>query len=175
MAGLPPGINPYAPPVAGSEYQPFELPQQSFGIPADRGTRLLAHIVDNLVVGLAAAPGFIAMIGFGESFAGQSAEDVLGVFILAALFGPPLLVLVYQWYLVSTTGQSLAKRWFGIRIIKLDGSLPGFVNGVLLRSWVTYALNSVCSLVGLIDALMIFGEESRCLHDQIASTKVVKA
>ena len=80
----------------------------------------------------------------------------------------------YQWYLVATTGQSLAKRWFGIKIVRLDGSLPGFVNGVLLRSWVLHALNAVCNFVGLIDALMIFGEQSRCLHDLIAGTKVIK-
>jgi uncharacterized RDD family membrane protein YckC len=174
MAGLPPSINPYAPPVAGSEYRPFEVAQQSYGIPAERGTRLIAHIVDNVLLALAAAPGFIAVIAFGESFAGEGAE-VLQLVIAATLFGPPLLVLIYQWYLVSTTGQTLAKRWFGIRIIKLDGSLPGFLSGVVLRSWVTYALSSVCNLIGLVDALMIFGEESRCLHDQIASTKVVKA
>jgi hypothetical protein len=29
--------------------------------------------------------------------------------------------------------------------------------------------------VGLFDAMMIFGDESRCLHDQIAGTKGIKA
>jgi uncharacterized RDD family membrane protein YckC len=86
---------------------------------------------------------------------------------------------IYQWYLIATTGQTLAKRWLGIMIVRTDGSPCGFVNGVLLRNWVIYVLLSflpfVNYLVWLIDALMIFGDERRCLHDHIAGTRVVVA
>ena len=96
-----------------------------------------------------------------------------------------LAFLAYQWYLVATTGQSLAKRWMGIKIVRLDGSPVGFVHGVLLRSWVismatnaistTPGLRTLGRLVHLVDALMIFGEERRCLHDHIAGTRVIVA
>ena len=90
---------------------------------------------------------------------------------------------IYQWYLISTTGQSLAKKWFRIRIVKTDNTGVDFVSGVLLREWVlgfvAGAINGVIpsagSIVSLVDALMIFGSERRCLHDVIASTKVVIA
>ena len=53
---------------------------------------------------------------------------VMGLMVLAFMG--------YQWYLISTTGQSLAKRWMGIKIVRIDGTPVNFVNGVILRSWV---------------------------------------
>jgi uncharacterized RDD family membrane protein YckC len=166
--------NPYAPPTVATEILPLEADYGAHGIPAERGTRLLAHIVDGLLFIPTLIPGFIA--GGIMLDNGADPDDTAAALLMYAFILPlPLMLASYQWYLTAKTGQSLAKRWFGIRIVRLDGSLPGFVNGVLLRSWVVHALNSVCGFVGLIDALMIFGEESRCLHDQIAGTRVIKA
>jgi uncharacterized RDD family membrane protein YckC len=169
--------NPYAPPAASTDVLPFVPDYGSHGIPAERGTRLAAHMVDGILFIPTMIPGLIAFFAmFADAADSLAAEDTSTVLAFYGLLLPvPLMLASYQWYLVATTGQSLAKRWFGIKIVRLDGSLPGFVNGVLLRSWVLHALNSVCGFVGLIDALMIFGEESRCLHDQIAGTKVIKA
>ena len=64
----------------------------------------------------------------------------------------------------------------GMKIVKTDGSDVNFVSGVILRSWVTGALSNIPfigGIIGLVDALMIFGEEHRCLHDHIAGTKVI--
>jgi uncharacterized RDD family membrane protein YckC len=77
---------------------------------------------------------------------------------------------------VATTGQSLGKKWLGIKIVKMDGTEVDLVSGVILRSWViggcTY-IPYVGSCVWLLDALWIFGQEQRCLHDHIANTKVI--
>jgi uncharacterized RDD family membrane protein YckC len=63
----------------------------------------------------------------------------------------------------------------GMRIIVRDtGELPGFLRGVLLRVWLPAAVNQACSLFSLVDALWIFGDERRCLHDLIAGTIVVE-
>jgi hypothetical protein len=35
------------------------------------------------------------------------------------------------------------------------------------------AIPFVGNFVGLVDALMIFGEDHRCLHDRIAGTRVI--
>jgi uncharacterized RDD family membrane protein YckC len=168
--------NPYAPPTAATEILTLEPDYGAHGIPAERGTRLAAHMVDGLLYIPTVIPGFIIFFSmFGDS-PDNALEETTNVLAFYGLLLPlPLMLASYQWYLVAKTGQSLAKRWFGIRIVGLDGSLPGFVKGVLLRSWVIHALNSVCGFVSLIDALMIFGEESRCLHDQIAGTRVIKA
>jgi uncharacterized RDD family membrane protein YckC len=175
MAGPPRDVNPYAPPLLGSEHSPSEQPRYGAGPPADRGTRLIAYLIDSLLFALVAAPGFIGLIAIGDAN-GLAAKRSSELLLLGSVFGPLLLLASYQWYLVATTGQSLAKRWFKIRVVRLDGSAPGFLRGVLLRSWITAAFNSVCSpAFFFVDALMVFGEESRCLHDRIASTKVIKA
>ena len=59
------------------------------------------------------------------------------------------------------------------------GAPVDFVTGVLLRVWITGVLGSfVLSWIGclfwIIDSCMIFGQERRCLHDHIASTRVVE-
>jgi uncharacterized RDD family membrane protein YckC len=51
--------------------------------------------------------------------------------------------------------------------------LPGFLRGVILRIWVPAAINQACNLFSLVDALWIFGDEQRCLHDLIAGTIVI--
>jgi len=106
--------------------------------------------------------------------------DLTRLLALAALvLGVGLLLLafqIFQWYLVAATGQSLAKRWLGMQIVRLDGTPPGFLHGVVLRSWILLAIAYIPylgQLVALVDALMILGEERRCLHDHIAGTRVI--
>jgi len=175
MQSGPPSVNPYAPPVAsvdGSDWAGgFAFDAQL----AERSTRFVAQLADNFLYAIVVLPGFFGffMTSGGESLVDEDSGAIL--LLYAWLLPLPMLLACYQWYLVSTTGQSLAKRWFGIKIVRMDGSEAGFVYGVLLRSWVLQALNAVCGLVGLIDALMIFGDQRRCLHDHLAGTKVIKA
>jgi uncharacterized RDD family membrane protein YckC len=97
--------------------------------------------------------------------------STLGIFVM---LGGMLIVGIINWVMITNTGQSIAKRMLGMQIIKVDtGELPGFVHGVVLRSWVPAAINQVCNLFSLVDALWIFGEERRCLHDLIAQTVVI--
>ena len=60
--------------------------------------------------------------------------------------------------------------------IKVDGQDVNFVSGVVMRSWVPGFISAI-PLVGmlfwLIDPLVIFGEERRCVHDVMAGTKVI--
>lgn len=157
------GFNPYAPPSSQAEL--YAMPSfDASEVPlAERGTRLGASIIDGLL--MAACAGLPAAIGAAASMEAAIAGGVVGYLAIA----------IYQWYLISTTGQSLAKKWMGIRVVKLDGSLPGFLHGVVLRVWVIGFIAGLVGFVGLIDALLIFGDERRCLHDYIASTKVVIA
>lgn len=161
--------NPYAPPT---HHEPGPAWAQTFGNAqplATPGARLGAHLLDgSLYFGammLAGVPG----AAFGDEVAGALA--VLGWIGLAA----------YQWYLLSTTGQTLGKKWLAIRVVKVDGSPVDFVSAVLLRSWAFHALTIVGialvigSVLPLVDALMIFGEDRRCLRDHLAGTKVVVA
>lgn len=159
--------DPYRPPAAQL------IPGFSADLGADnasRGQRFAGAIVDNLLQVAAMLPGIVALIALGED--GNEPLVAMGLMLVGALA-----ISIYQWYLVATTGQSLAKRWLGMKVVKVDGSDVDFVSGVVMRSWVpgfiTAVLNAITGFGGAIDALFIFGREHRCLHDYIAGTRVI--
>src|SRR5262245_24482101 len=156
--------DPYAPPVADVDGGVLE-PLTANVVLADRGTRLGAVILDRLLVVPLVIPGVVLGVIF------QSPATIIAGCTL------PLLGLVaYQWYLIATTGQSLAKRWLGIRIVRQDGSPVNFGSGVAMRSIVPTVMSWVPYLgfaFYLVDVLMIFRDDRRCVHDHIAGTKVI--
>jgi uncharacterized RDD family membrane protein YckC len=185
--------NPYAPPSAGID---FEAPRpEEQGAPlAERLTRLGASIIDNLV---AMGPVFIAgIIGLIISISNGKASGVFGdpenpapPDVVFQQFVPALLGLavgglaslgvgIFQCYRIATTGQSLAKKWLNIRIVNLDGSPVNFGSGVGMRAilpWFIGCIPYIGSIFALVDILMIFRDDRRCLHDLMAGTKVVVA
>ena len=166
--------NPYTPPSQPMEASnPYADPLLQEDILAGRGTRLAAHIVDGILYGVSAIPGAIIMFMLMEE-AGDAPLEAAA----ALLYLGPLLLFAYNAYKISQQGQTVAKKWLGIRIVKTDGSPCGFVHGVLLRSIAIGCaglIPAVGPIISLVDPLLIFGEERRCLHDLIAGTKVVVA
>ena len=154
-------VNPFETPQA--DIQPVPAVEQDHPL-AERSSRLVASILDSLVHVPPALAGYLVGMLFGEVAA--------LILALVAFFA----MAIYQWYLISTTGQSLAKRWMGLKILRDDGGEVDFVTGVVLRIWAVVGLSFVPfigSFVGLLDALMIFSEDRKCLHDRIAKTKVI--
>jgi uncharacterized RDD family membrane protein YckC len=151
----------------------YYCPQCDVKVPdlAERGDRFVANLVDQFVIGV---PWFVvALISAVFADDNGSKGAIVGmIFLLGALAS--LGVAGYQLYLVSRTGQTIGKRSRGIRVVRTDGSPASLGRILLLRNIVPIAIGSLCGLVSLIDALMIFGEERRCLHDMLADTKVVK-
>jgi uncharacterized RDD family membrane protein YckC len=171
------GLDPYAPPqveVDGGRIHPFEAPADL----ASRGARLGGAIIDSVLYGIAALPGMF-MFGLVAYLGSRSEPDPFKMLLAVPAMILPMLGLgIYQWYLISTRGQTLAKRWLGMRIVRMDGSTVDFASGVAMRSWLPFLVQCipfVGSLFGLVDVLFIFGEERRCVHDLIAGTKVVVA
>lgn len=79
-------------------------------------------------------------------------------------------VLLYKY------GQTLGKRLMGIAIVTLDGQKPSFSNLILNRylpQWVAGFVPMLGPVLGIVDALFIFREDKRCIHDLIAGTKVI--
>ena len=175
-------FNPYAPPTADVD-QGLQHNTEDYVL-AERGTRLGAVLIDGLLSVASLLPGLvliIALAGLDNLDPGRMLRNLDDGLLLAGIGVMLLMALsfqIYQWYLIATTGQSLAKRWLGIKIVRLDGSDVGFVNGVILRGWVIGAIGNIPvigGLVALVNPLMIFGEERRCLHDHIAGTRVIVA
>lgn len=157
--------SPYAPPQSDVAPEAPTVPNAA-QVLATRSIRLAGALLDALIYLAAMLPGFVLVLLFPERAVLSSQVLLLGMGIVA----------VANIMLVATQGQSLGKRVLKIRIVKLDGSPCGFVNGVLLRSWLMAILGLVPVIgvfVSLFDPFFIFGEERRCLHDYLAGTKVI--
>jgi uncharacterized RDD family membrane protein YckC len=161
--------NPFAPPtVAYAPPRPYVVDDMYAQPLASRGSRLWATVLDGLVTFAVCLPPILlsAMSGYDE--------DVFSGIALIAM----LVLWIYQWVLVSKTGQTLGKRWAGIRIVKANGSPVSFVSAVLVRSWAFSLITSLPwlgTIIGLADMVCIIGDERRCLHDYLAGTIVVRA
>jgi len=162
---------------------------------AERGTRLWAASVDGMLFSVPLLPLVGAAIYYGMQAQLQSVQAGLdgstpslpsfgSTELMVILVGATVLGLlgagalaIYQWVLISRTGQSLGKKWTGIRIERLDGASMNFSTGVLLRNWLPKLIGAVPYLGGifhLIDCLFIFRDDRRCVHDHIAGTRVVR-
>src|SRR5689334_17059602 len=133
--------NPYAPPRANV----YDVNNAAGEVPAERGTRLVAAILDGLIFGaMVYLPLIIGGIVTG-AFSGAVRSGVVsgtamfgggGLFALAGL-------IVWIWLtvkFVNANGQSIAKKMLGIKVVRADGSqaslgrifwLRNFVNGLL--------------------------------------------
>jgi uncharacterized RDD family membrane protein YckC len=84
-------------------------------------------------------------------------------------------LMVIQIVYLTRDGQTIGKKAMKIRIARYDDNgNPGFVKAVLLRAIFNGILGCFPGYA-LVDILFIFGAEQRCIHDQIAGTKVVEA
>lgn len=161
--------------------------------------RLAAIIIDGFVIGLMAAPILAAMFFFvapnffdlaavqqlaenpptnaaEEQAANEAArETMVGLFKFYCIAMPAaylIPVLVYA-VMVTKSGQTPGKKLCKIRIVTSDTKqLPGFVKGVLIRSWASQIVYAI-PFVGLVGVLLIFGPKRQCLHDMMAGTIVV--
>jgi uncharacterized RDD family membrane protein YckC len=163
---------------------------------ADRGARLLARVIDWLIELACAIPGGIILGPELVKFAlavSQGKEPDLDDLNLprvavgaAVLLGAWLLFLVVQVWMLSVRGQSIGKRIIGLRIVKLDGTEPGFVHAWLMREALVTAIGMAAGFIPiigpillrpafhLVDWCLIFRDDELCLHDTIANTRVVK-
>jgi uncharacterized RDD family membrane protein YckC len=172
--GLPPpvsNVNPYAAP------QSQVLSTLPGLTPASRGTRLGACLLDCLtgIVGIGIPMGIA--IFFMVQMENSGSQDVpagaIAGFVLAGLAF--LGLTVWNIVLLTTRGQTLGKKWLGIRIVTFpDGQKPGFVKGFLLRSFVNGIIGQIVPFYGIIDPCFIFREDNRCVHDLLADTTVIE-
>lgn len=148
--------------------------------PASIIARLVATIVDNLLVFTSFAAGLIFVVWMAKLGVWENPIDAIrnkkepGLASLMALSALPVLIILGQWMLLATSGQTIGKKLLMIRIVSTTGVLPGFIQAVVLRNWVRL-LFSFVPFLGLIDLLFIFSESRRCLHDYVAGTRVVSS
>ncbi len=139
---------------------------------ASRFLRLIAKLLDVVILGIAyrVVRDLVDLLSPVDS--GMThARFALG-------FGGVAAFLLLQAVLLSACGQTLGKMAMGVRVVGYyDEKNPGFVRAVLLRVMLPPAiwlLPGVGALFLLLDLVSGLGDERRCLHDQLAETKVVQ-
>lgn len=168
-----PDSNPYAAPIARVEDTwsgQLEL--------ADRLMRLVAVFVDSFIFGgvvlLCMLPVIFVSIGSGAD--SKPSDAVMAVSFSLVGIGMLALIIV-NMVMLHRSGQTIAKRLLGIRILRTDGSHCSLLRIIFAR-WLPVGLLGAIPFIGvifsLIDPLLIFRSDQRCLHDLIADTIVVK-
>lgn len=166
---------------------------------AERGARLLAASIDELILLGIALPALLTPIAthavrLDMPTASAPIDPLLidtgqmeSQLISAMLSGPGFVITVLAllaWcgitaWLVATNGQTIGKRMVGIKVVRTDGSPASFGRIFLMRNVVS-TLPAFLPFIGLlyqlvIDPIFIFQDSRRCLHDLIADTTVVRS
>lgn len=177
-----PANNNYAPPKS---VVADVVADDAVGEKATRGSRLGASFIDGLIFGLPFVPSYIValrtIVQPGQprpsSIVVWTAIASTGVWFYFAIFAL-LCTGTITAVLVHKNGQTIGKKWLGIKVARKDGS-----RATLARIfWLRYLLNTLIALIpfigsfyGLIDVLFIFGQAKRCCHDYLADTIVIRA
>jgi uncharacterized RDD family membrane protein YckC len=77
---------------------------------------------------------------------------------------------LYQIYLGGIVGQTLGKRWMGLRVITMRGARPGAIRGIL--RYLALLLSVLPAGLGWVWCL--FDRERRAAHDHLAGTYVIR-
>jgi uncharacterized RDD family membrane protein YckC len=142
------------------------------GALASRGDRFVAAFVDNLVI---LVPLFIS-VGVMVAFSNKNGKDSDAYALLAvAVMGMTFLgTCGIQLWSQLRSGQSIGKRLTGIKVVRRDGSPIELWRLILMRNVVIAVLGQACwGIFSLVDVLLIFKDDRRCLHDYMADSIVV--
>ncbi len=161
-----PVFNPYATPPSSLSGSPRQAVSRPFVERASAGSRFVALILDYVSIILCFMPAVVM-----DEMKMQGTNDIQDM-VAAGLF---IILCIANLILIATEGQTIGKKIVGIRIAEMDASTKaGFMRIVFLRSLVGRGLLGLVPLYGLVDALFIFNEDRRCLHDKIGGTHVIK-
>jgi len=136
--------------------------------------RLFASMVDDIVLHLAAF-AVLVMIMVLAILAGIFTLDDIeigeagdGILLPYYAMFVSMNAFYYTWF-HGTTGQTLGKRIFGIRVLKTDGSPAGF--GTAFLRWVGYLISGIPFFLGFL--WVVIDRKRQGWHDKIAGTIVV--
>lgn len=136
---------------------------------AGRGARWGGAMIDSIISFVAVGPGYL-MGGIDQE------RSLTGLIVL--LLGSIVLLAIQAFFLIRD-GQTLGKKVVGVRIVRADNGEPAsWPRLLLLRgllSGVISLIPAIGTIYALVDALFIFREDRRCLHDHMAGTVVISA
>ena len=104
--------------------------------------------------------------------AAEAAGSAIGIFLGSLWY------LIVNGYLLSTKGQTVGKLVAGTRIVNAETNELVPLWPLFFKRWISIQLLAAIPVIGnfvaLVDVLMIFRKNRKCLHDDLAGTKVIK-
>lgn len=155
-------INPYQTPAARLDDRP-----RAIGALATPGSRFAAKFIDTSCLVAVLLGGIFLMAIEGDDFGPLSTLGLL--FMVAGLVAICIADIVF----LQKNGQTIGKKLCNIKIVNNDGSKVGVSKVVVVRFLATRFLSNFVPFFGLVDALFVFREDRRCIHDMMAGTAVV--
>ncbi len=168
---------PYGTPPPGDPYGGGSYPRDPLaGMPplADSGRRTLARIIDMILVGIVV---WLLSWAFNVQEYQVDGDDIsvgksFGQSVIAAL-----LYIGYDTFMISRTGQTLGKKWLGMRVANLDDGATPSVPTSLIRAlvlWIPFAFCCACVWTVIAGGWSFFDKPyKQGLHDKAAKTVVV--
>lgn len=158
-------VNPYAAPQAHVGQAP-EVLIAGERVDASRWARLGAALLDGVIL-IVATIILSFVFGLIDMNEDEGSDVMIGVLAL-------VLYIVINGVFLYRDGQTLGKKIVGIQIIDYhSGAVPSLGASVGMRYILPQIIGTLCGIFTLVDVLMIFGVEKRCLHDKMANTRVV--
>ncbi|MET8390890.1 RDD family protein [Streptomyces anthocyanicus] len=171
--GPPPGGGPYGGDPYGGGGHPAD-PLAGMPPLADSGRRTLARIIDMILVGIVV---WLLSWAFNVQEYTVDGDDVsvgksFGQSVIAAV-----LYIAYDTYMTTRTGQTLGKKWLGMRVANLDNGATPSVQTSLIRAlvlWIPFAFCCACVWTIIAGGWSFFDKPyKQGLHDKAAKTVVV--
>ncbi|MVO84769.1 RDD family protein [Streptomyces sp. p1417] len=141
---------------------------------ADSGKRVLARIIDMILVGIVV---WLLTLLFGTNEYDLDPDKVeagksFGQSLLAAV-----LYMAYDSFFISRTGQTLGKKWMKLRVANLNDGATPTLQTALVRSavlWLPFAFCCACIWTAICGGWSFFDKPyKQGLHDKAAKTVVV--
>ncbi|UXY27851.1 RDD family protein [Streptomyces sp. HUAS TT20] len=173
---VPPGGQP-PPPYGGGPYGSGGAPADPLaGMPplADSGKRTLARIIDMVLVGIVV---WLVTLVFRVNELQMSSDRIEVGKGFAQSIIVAVLYVAYDTLLIAKTGQTLGKKWLGMRVADLeDGSTPSTQTSLTraLVLWIPFAFCCACIWTAIAGGWSFFDKPyKQGLHDKAAKTVVV--
>ncbi|MFK4102708.1 RDD family protein [Streptomyces sp. NPDC019531] len=141
---------------------------------APSGRRTLARIIDLILVGIVV---WLITWGFGVSEYDVDSDDMQYGKSLAQSALAAVLYIAYDTVLIARSGQTLGKKWLGMRVANLDNGSTPSTQTTLIRSavlWIPFAFCCACIWTAISGGWSYFDKPyKQGLHDKAAKTVVV--
>ncbi|MFI6666809.1 RDD family protein [Streptomyces sp. LUP47B] len=141
---------------------------------APSGRRTLARIIDMIMVGVVV---WLITLGVGVSEFDVNSDDMQYGKSLAQSALAAVLYIAYDTIMISRSGQTLGKKWLGMRVADLDNGSTPSTQTTLIRSavlWIPFAFCCACIWTAIAGGWSYFDKPyKQGLHDKAAKTVVV--